>query len=286
MTMAVLSDHGAGSVNTSVLLIRPSRRWPRLNLAELWQYRELMWFLAWRNVKVRYKQTAIGALWAILQPLLTMIVFSVFFGRLAGLPSDGVPYPVFAYCALLPWQLFANSLNEAANSVVADERLVTKVYFPRLVIPISAVSASVIDFLVATSLLGGMMAWYDIALTARAAAVPLFVVMALGAALGVGLWLSALNVQFRDVRYTLPFITQFWLFVSPVVYSSSLVPGAWRWLYGINPLAGVIEGFRWALLGTPVSASLVGVSCVVIAGMVLTGLYYFRRMERSFADIL
>lgn len=286
MTMAVLNDHGAGSVNTSVVLIRPSSRWPRLNLAELWRYHELMWFLAWRNVKVRYKQTAIGALWAILQPLLAMVVFSVFFGRLAGLPSDGVPYPLFVYCALLPWQLFANSLNEAAASVVADERLVTKVYFPRLVIPISAVSASLVDFLVAGSLLVAMLAWYDIGLNVRVAAVPLFVVMALGAALGVGLWLSALNVQFRDVRYTLPFVTQFWLFASPVAYSSSLVPDAWRWLYGVNPLAGVIEGFRWALLGTPMSLSLVAVSWAVIAGMVLTGLYYFRRMERSFADVL
>jgi lipopolysaccharide transport system permease protein len=215
-----------------------------------------------------------------------MIVFSVFFGRLAGLPSDGVPYPLFVYCALLPWQLFANSLNEAASSVVADERLVTKVYFPRLVIPISAVSASIVDFLVSALLLVGMLAWYGIGLGVRVAAVPLFLVMALGAALGVGLWLSALNVQFRDVRYTLPFLTQFWLFASPVAYSSSLVPEAWRWLYGVNPLAGVIEGFRWTLLGTPVSATLILVSWVVIAALLLTGLFYFRRMERSFADVL
>lgn len=270
----------------TITLIRPSTRWPRLHLDELWAYRELIWFLAWRNVKVRYKQTAIGALWAVLQPLMAMVVFSVFFGRLAKLPSDGVPYPIFAYCALLPWQLFANSLNEAASSVVADERLVTKVYFPRLVIPISAVSASIVDFLVSASLLGGLIAWYHIGLTMRAAAVPLFAIMGLGAALGVGLWLSALNVQFRDVRHTLPFVTQFWLFASPVAYSSRLVPEPWRWLYGVNPLAGVIEGFRWALLGTPISVPLVAVSWVVIVGMVLTGLYYFRRMERSFADLL
>lgn len=269
------------------LLIRPSRGWAALDLADLWQYRELIYFLTWRDIKVRYKQTVLGGAWAILQPFLTMVVFSVFFGRLAGIPSDGLPYPIFAYCALLPWQLFAHALTESSNSLVANERLITKVYFPRLVVPISAVLAGLLDFLVAFVVLIGMMMYYHIRPTAAVWTVPLFLLLAVGAALGVGLWLSALNVQYRDVRYTIPFLTQFWLFLTPVAYPSTLVPVSWRALYGLNPMAGVVEGFRWALLGkTEGPGALLAVSVAITIVMLVGGLYYFRRMERTFADVV
>jgi len=269
------------------LLIRPSRGWAALDLADLWQYRELIYFLTWRDIKVRYKQTVLGGAWAILQPFLTMVVFSVFFGRLAGIPSDGLPYPIFAYCALLPWQLFAHALTESSNSLVANERLITKVYFPRLVVPISAVLAGLLDFLVAFVVLIGMMMYYHIRPTAAVWTVPLFLLLAVGAALGVGLWLSALNVQYRDVRYTIPFLTQFWLFLTPVAYPSTLVPVSWRALYGLNPMAGVVEGFRWALLGkTEGPGALLAVSVAITIVMLVGGLYYFRRMEKTFADVV
>ena len=269
------------------LLIRPSRGWAALDLADLWQYRELIYFLTWRDIKVRYKQTVLGGAWAILQPFLTMVVFSVFFGRLAGIPSDGLPYPIFAYCALLPWQLFAHALTESSNSLVANERLITKVYFPRLVVPISAVLAGLLDFLVAFVVLIGMMMYYHIRPTAAVWTVPLFLLLAVGAALGVGLWLSALNVQYRDVRYTIPFLTQFWLFLTPVAYPSTLVPVSWRALYGLNPMAGVVEGFRWALLGkTEGPGALLAVSVAITIVILVGGLYYFRRMEKTFADVV
>ena len=269
------------------LLIRPSRGWAALDLADLWQYRELIYFLTWRDIKVRYKQTVLGGAWAILQPFLTMVVFSVFFGRLAGIPSDGLPYPIFAYCALLPWQLFAHALTESSNSLVANERLITKVYFPRLVVPISAVLAGLLDFLVAFVVLIGMMMYYHIRPTAAVWTVPLFLLLAVGAALGVGLWLSALNVQYRDVRYTIPFLTQFWLFLTPVAYPSTLVPVSWRALYGLNPMAGVVEGFRWALLGKAEGpGALLAVSVAITIVILVGGLYYFRRMERTFADVV
>jgi len=269
------------------LLIRPSRGWAALDLADLWQYRELIYFLTWRDIKVRYKQTVLGGAWAILQPFLTMVVFSVFFGRLAGIPSDGLPYPIFAYCALLPWQLFAHALTESSNSLVANERLITKVYFPRLVVPISAVLAGLLDFLVAFVVLIGMMMYYHIRPTAAVWTVPLFLLLAVGAALGVGLWLSALNVQYRDVRYTIPFLTQFWLFLTPVAYPSTLVPVSWRALYGLNPMAGVVEGFRWALLGkTEGPGALLAVSVAITIVILIGGLYYFRRMEKTFADVV
>ena len=269
------------------LLIRPSRGWAALDLADLWQYRELIYFLTWRDIKVRYKQTVLGGAWAILQPFLTMVVFSVFFGRLAGIPSDGLPYPIFAYCALLPWQLFAHALTESSNSLVANERLITKVYFPRLVVPISAVLAGLLDFLVAFVVLIGMMMYYQIRPTAAVWTVPLFLLLAVGAALGVGLWLSALNVQYRDVRYTIPFLTQFWLFLTPVAYPSTLVPVSWRALYGLNPMAGVVEGFRWALLGkTEGPGALLAVSVAITIVILVGGLYYFRRMEKTFADVV
>lgn len=269
------------------LLIRPSRGWAALELADLWQYRELIYFLTWRDIKVRYKQTALGAAWAIIQPFFTMVVFSIFFGRLAGIPSDGLPYPIFAYCALLPWQLFAHALTESSNSLVANERLITKVYFPRLVIPISAVLAGLLDFLVAFVVLIGMMMYYHIQPTAAVWTVPLFLLLAVGAALGVGLWLSALNVQYRDVRYTIPFLTQFWLFLTPVAYPSTLVPVSWRALYGLNPMAGVVEGFRWALLGkTEGPGALLAVSVTIVVLVLVGGLYYFQRMENTFADVV
>lgn len=270
-----------------LVVIRPSRGWVSLGLRDLWEYRELLYFLVWRDVKVRYKQTALGAAWAILQPFLTMVVFSVFFGNLARVPSDGIPYPVFAYTALLPWQLFAYALTESGNSLVASQQLITKVYFPRLVIPISAVLAGLVDFCIAFVVLLGMMLYYGIVPTAAALTLPLFLLLAVMTALAVGLWLSALNVQYRDVRYTIPFLTQFWLFATPVAYPSSLVPAWIRPLYGLNPMAGVVEGFRWALLGKSGGVGpLVFVSALVVGLLLVGGLVYFRHMEKTFADVV
>ena len=267
--------------------IRPARGWSNLELGEVWQYRELLLFLIWRDIKVRYKQTALGAAWAILQPVFSMVVFSLFFGRLAKVPSDGIPYPVFAYCALLPWQLFAYALTESSNSVVANERLITKVYFPRLVIPVAGVLAGLVDFAIAFSVLIILLLSYGIHPTWTVATLPLFVLLAILTALAVGLWLSALNVQYRDVRYTVGFLTQLWLFLSPVAYPSSLVPERWRPLYGLNPMAGVVEGFRWALLGkTPAPGAMLAVSVLVVILLLAGGLFYFRRMENSFADVI
>lgn len=269
-----------------VLIIRPSRGWLKLNLRDLWEYRELLYFLVWRDVKVRYKQTALGAAWAVLQPVLTMVVFSIFFGRLAKVPSDGVPYPVFAYAALLPWQLFAYALTESANSLVGSQHLIKKVYFPRLVVPISSVLAGLVDFGISFFVLLGLMVYYGILPTGAVALLPLFVLLALATALAVGLWLSALNVQFRDVRYTIPFLTQFWMFATPVAYPSSLVPARWRPLLGLNPMAGVVDGLRWALLGQHVAPGpLVWVSIGAVVLLLLGGLMYFRRMEATFADV-
>jgi lipopolysaccharide transport system permease protein len=269
------------------IIIRPSRGWIPLRLGSLWEYRELLYFLVWRDIKVRYKQTVLGAAWAIIQPFFTMVVFSIVFGRLAKLPSDGLPYPIFAYCGLLPWQLFSHALAESGNSVVASQSLITKVYFPRLVIPLAAVLGGLVDFVVAFSVLLGMMAYYRVSPTAAVFTLPLFILLALATALGVGLWLSALNVQFRDVRYTIPFLTQFWLFATPIAYSSSLIPQKWRLVYGLNPMAGVVEGFRWALLGTAnASGPMLLVSIAVVLVLLVGGLYYFRRMEKTFADVV
>ena len=271
----------------SPVIMRPSRGWVPLGLADVWEYRELFYFLIWRDIKVRYKQTVLGAAWAIIQPFFTMVVFSVFFGRLAKIPSDGLPYPLFAYCALLPWQLFAHALTESSNSLVASERLITKVYFPRLVIPLAAVLSGLMDFAIAFLVLLGMMAYYRIAPTTAVATLPLFILLAVATALGVGLWLSALNVQYRDVRHTIPFLTQFWLFATPIAYPASLVPEAWQALFGLNPMAGVVEGFRWALLGTAhAPGPLLAVSVVVVLALLVGGLYYFRRMEKTFADVV
>ncbi len=270
-----------------VVHIGPARSWASLNLAELVDYRELLYFLVWRDIKVRYKQTALGFLWALLQPLFMMLVFTLFFGRLGKLPSDGMPYAVFTLCALLPWQLFAHALSESSNSLVANERLISKVYFPRLLVPLAAVVGGLADFGVAFLLLLGVMAFYGLAPGIAIVALPLLVLFAIATAFSVGLWLSALNVQYRDVRYTLIFLTQLWMFATPVAYSSSLVPAAWRPLYGLNPMVGVVEGFRWALLNrsTPPGAELF-VSIAAVAALLVSGLYYFRRVERTFADVI
>lgn len=273
--------------NATVTVIQPSRGWSALNLRDLWRYRELLYFLTWRDIKVRYKQTVLGAAWAVIQPFFTMVVFSIFFGGLAKVPSDGVPYPIFSYVALLPWQLFANSLQKAGNSLVGSQNLITKVYFPRLVIPISAVLSGLVDFAIAFLVLIGMMFYYGIPLRWTVLTLPLFILLALAASLAVGLWFSALNVKYRDVGYVIPFLTQFWLFLTPVAYPSSLVPEAIRPFYGLNPMAGVVEGFRWALLGTTGGAgALMAVSVIVVLVLLIGGFYYFRRFERTFADIV
>jgi lipopolysaccharide transport system permease protein len=273
--------------NYTHTVIEPPKGWAPLELGELWKFRELLFFLTWRDIKVRYKQTALGAAWAILQPVLTMIVFSIVFGGLAKLPSEGIPYPIFTFTALLPWQLFAFALTQSSNSLVGSQNLISKVYFPRLVVPFSSVLAGVLDFAIAFVVLVGMMAFYGIHLTPAILLLPLFLLLALISALAVGLWLSALNVQYRDIRYVVPFLTQFWMYATPIAYSSSLIPEKWRWLYSLNPMTGVVEGFRWAILG---KSSLDVVSLSISAGMVVVlfigGLYYFKRMEAGFADII
>jgi len=275
------------SFSSPAILIRPISGWVALNLRDLWEYRELLYFLVWRDLKVRYKQTVLGVAWVVIQPVFITLVFSVFFGRLVGVPSDGIPYPVFAFCGLLPWQLFAYAVTNASNSLVANDRLITKVYFPRLVIPLSAVLSGLVDFIFAFAVLLAMMAYYGIFPTLALWTLPGFLLMAMASAVGVGLWLSAFNVEYRDVRYTLPFITQLWFFISPVAYPTSLVPEKWRFLYGLNPMTGVVEGFRWALLGTSQSpGAWLGVSVVVTIALLIGGLYYFRRMEKNFADVV
>jgi lipopolysaccharide transport system permease protein len=279
------AEYQAGQ--TQPILIEPPRRWEALELREVLKYHELLCFLAWRDVKVRYKQTAIGAAWAILQPLLTMVVFSVIFGGLLNVPSDGVPYPVFSYAALLPWNFFAGALTRSGNSLIADANLVSKVYFPRLLLPLSSVMSSVLDFAVAFVILLLMMLFYHIVPGVALLTLPLFVVLALMTALACGVWLSAVNSKYRDVTYAIPFLTQFWLFVTPVAYPSTIIPEPWRAFYGLNPMAGVVEGFRWALLGHGHLAwDLVFISVLVVLALLISGLFYFRRMEHEFADVI
>jgi len=279
-------SHAPVGMSEDVFEIRPSRGWVPLHLRDLWTYRELLYFLTWRDVKVRYKQTALGAAWAILQPFLIMVVFSVFFGRLLNVKSEGVPYPVFAYTALVPWQLFANSVTQSGGSLVSNQQLLTKVYFPRLLIPISATLGNLVDFAFAFAVLIGLMLYYGIVPTAAVLLTPLLVLLAVVTALGVALWLSALNVKYRDIRYVIPFLIQLWLFASPVAYSSSIVPASWRPVYDLNPMAGVVEGFRWALLGTGHLDPMFGVSALVALTLLVSGLVYFRRTERTFADVV
>ena len=269
-------------------LVIEAGRAERQYWSDLWRYRELFYFLAWRDILVRYKQTAIGVAWAVLRPLLTMIVFTVVFGGLANLPSDGVPYPVLVCAAILPWQLFANALSESSASLVTNAGLVSKVYFPRLIIPASAMVTSLVDFAVSAVLLVALMAWYGIHPGWRIVTLPLFVIMAIAAAFGVGLWFTALNVKYRDFRYVIPFVVTFGLYVSPVGFSSTLVPDEWRLVYSANPMVGVIDGFRWSLLGggVPLHWPGLALSLAVIAAALASGIRYFRSTERSFADVI
>lgn len=276
---------GEGSPGWTLVRPRPVGWLATRALSEVWRYRELLYFLAWRDVKVRYKQTALGVAWAILQPLFMMLTFSIFFGRLAGIPSDGVPYPLFALAGLLPWQFFSYALTESSNSVVANQRLVTKVYFPRLVIPLASVLSGLVDFAVSLVLLLLVMLLFGYLPAVTAPLALPFVLLGMLTALGVGLWLAALNVRYRDVRYTLPFLTQIWMLATPLAYPSSLVPEQWRPLLGLNPMAGVVEGFRWALLGSSSAPGpLVGVSALVACALLVSGVWYFRHAERTFAD--
>jgi lipopolysaccharide transport system permease protein len=278
---------------TEVTRIRPSRGWRAIDLRELWRYRELLWFMTLRDIKLRYKQTALGVAWAVLQPLFTMGVFAVFFGKLGKLPSDGKPYALFVLAALIPWQLFAYALTQSSNSLVAEQRLITKVYFPRLIVPVASVLSGLVDFLVAFALLlvmmvaGPLLGWARVVPTSTVLTLPAFVLFAVLAALAFGLWLSALNVQYRDIRYTIPFLTQFWMFLTPVAYPASLVPPRYRLLYGLNPMSGVVEGFRWALLGTDAPDwGLMAVSAGMVVVLLVLGVLYFRRMEKTFADVV
>ena len=274
-------------MSTFVRHIRPSKGWSTLKLRELWEYRELVLFLIWRDIKVRYKQTILGASWAIIQPFLTMVVFSLFFGKLGKMPSDNLPYPIFAYAALVPWTFFANGLAFSSQSMVASANLVKKVYFPRISIPISSVLSGAVDFGLAFSVLLGMMAYYGLAPTVHVLWLPLLLLLALTAALGVGLWMAALNVLYRDVRYIVPFLVQLWMFATPIVYPSNLLPKFWRPFYALNPMVGVIEGFRWALLGTDTAPGMMILpSSLVAITMLVSGVIYFRRMERHFADVV
>jgi lipopolysaccharide transport system permease protein len=271
----------------SLSIYEPTHGWLSLRLDELWHYRELLYFLTWRDIKIRYKQTALGVAWAVLQPLITMVIFSIIFGQFAKLPSDGIPYPVFSYVALLPWGLFSGALQRAGTSLVANANLITKVYFPRLVIPMSAVAAGLVDFVISFVVLLGLMLYYRISPTWMILTIPFFVLLAILTALAVSLWLSALNVKYRDVQYMIPFLIQAWMYASPVAYSADLVPtGPWRILYGLNPLAGVIQGFRWALLGGNPPDELMAVSVAIVLLLLVSGFYYFRRMERTFADVV
>ena len=259
--------------------------WPKFR--ELWEYRELLFFFVWRDIKVRYKQTILGALWAIIQPFFTMVVFSLFFGRLANVPSDGLPYPLFSYAALVPWTFFASALTQASNSLVMSANMVKKIYFPRLTLPVATVLAGVVDFALAFMVLLVMMLFYGMTPTINVLWLPLFLLLALVTSLGVSLWLSAMNVQFRDVHYTIPFLTQAWLFITPIAYPSSLLSEPWRTLYGLNPMAGVVEGFRWALLGSDTAPGpMMIVSAAVALALFVSGAFYFRRMEQGFADVL
>jgi len=269
------------------LRIEPTNGWISLRLMDLWEYRELLGIFVWRDLKVRYRQTVIGVLWAVIQPLLTMVIFSIFFGKLAKVPSDEIPYPIFSYAALVPWTFFANTINQASNSLVNSADMIKKIYFPRITMPIAAMLAGFVDFVLAFVILLGMMLYYGILPTINLLWFPVFIILAMATSLGVSFWLSALNVQFRDVRYMIPFITQAWLFATPVAYPSSLLTEPWRTLYGLNPMVGVVEGFRWALLGTDTAPGpMIIVSFIVSFGLLFSGIYYFRRTERIFADVI
>lgn len=269
-----------------LVTIRPSRRWVALDLKELWAYRELLYFLTWRDVKVRYKQAVLGIAWAVIQPVATMVIFTVFFGKLAKMPSDGIPYPIFSYAALLPWMFFLNAVTNSSNSLIGSANLITKVYFPRLIIPGAAVVAALVDLGIASGVFVGLFGYYRYSLTWNVLLFPVLVVLTVLLALGVGLWTSALNVKYRDVRYALPFVLQLWMFATPVIYPSSLMPERWRWVLAVNPLTGIIEGFRASLLGRPVMWGALGYSAVITVLVLVYAAFYFRRTERQFADIV
>ena len=276
----------AQEATVPTLIIRPPRKWVPVDLHELWAYRELIGAFTMRDVKLRYKQTGLGIAWAVLQPLLTMVIFTIFFGGLAKIPSDGVPYPLFVLSALLPWTLFAEGLTRSTTTMVTNSNIMTKVYFPRLIMPLSSVISPLVDFAVSFIILLAMMVYYGFAPTLNIVFLPLFLLLALATSLGVGLWLSALNVKYRDFQYTVPFLIQIWMFASPVVYASSLVPESLRVWYGLNPMAGVIEGFRWAILGSGAPSAMVLVSVGMVLVILVSGMFYFRRMEQYYADIV
>jgi lipopolysaccharide transport system permease protein len=281
------SEKGTDSLNLPVYDIAPSSPWRLMNLRELWAYRELVFFLTWRDIKVRYKQTAIGVLWVVLQPVTMMIVFTLIFGRLAGVSSPEVPYPLFAFSALLPWQLFSRAITDSTNSLVTDQRLISRVYFPRIIVPIASVLAAAVDFLVSGSILFFLILGYGVPFRMELAWTPILALLVMLASLGVGFWLSALNIEYRDVAYTLPFLNQFLFFITPVVYPASLIPEKWRALYGLNPMAGCVEAFRWALLGVGEKpGAMLAVSGAASVVIFLTGMIWFRRRERAFADVI
>ncbi len=287
--LALHVDHSkASGEDEFTTLIEPTRGWAPLKLGQLWRYRELLYFLAWRDIKVRYKQTALGATWAIIQPVMTMVIFTVVFSRIAKVPSEGVPYPVFAFCGLVPWTFFAYALTQASNSLVGSANLISKVYFPRLVVPIAASLAGLLDFGIAFMVLLVLMLFFHVLPAVAIVTLPFFVLLALAAALAVGIWLSALNVQYRDVRYTVPFLTQIWLYATPIAYSASGVHNtALHALFALNPMTGVVEGFRWALLGTrELDALSLSISTGITVVALVGGLFYFRRMEQRFADVV
>jgi len=288
-----MSLHSLPADEPSIVRIVPTGGWTSLRLKEVWTYRELLYFLIWRDVKVRYKQTVLGAVWAILQPLMTMLVFTIFFGRLAKIGSDGLPYPIFSYAGLLPWTFFAQGLSQSSASLVSSSNLIKKIYFPRLVIPISAVLGGLVDFAIAFVVLIGMMVYYGIRPSAAIAFLPILLLLVIATTLGAGMWLSSLNVEYRDVRYVVPFFVQLWLFVTPVIYPSSRVIvklhelGLPSWIYGLNPMVSAVEGFRWALLGTGWQpGSVLVASCAVTILLLISGAFYLRRMERTFADVV
>jgi lipopolysaccharide transport system permease protein len=275
-----------GDTPVPTIVIRPAKKWVPLNFSEIWHYRELLYFFVWRDLKVRYKQTALGFAWAIIQPLFLMVVFTLFFGNLANVPSDGIPYPLFSFAALIPWTLFAEGLTRSTTSMVSNANIMTKVYFPRLIMPMSGILSPLVDFAIAFIILIIMMAYYGFVPTIAIVFLPAFIFLALMTSLAVGLWLSALNVKYRDFQYTIPFLIQIWLFASPVVYPASMVPPPWQFIYALNPMVGVIEGFRWALLGTNPPGAMVLVSVGMVVLLLIGGLFSFKRMEQYFADVV
>jgi lipopolysaccharide transport system permease protein len=271
---------------TPATRIEPSRGWGALKLLEIWKRRELLYLFVWRDLTVRYKQTLLGAAWALVQPVVTMLIFSVVFGSLAGMPSDGLPYPIFTFAALLPWYYFASSLTRVTGSVVAEAHLISKIYFPRLIVPLSGVASGLVDFAISFCVLLAMMVWFGLFPTWRVLALPAFLLLVAATALGVGLWLSALNVRYRDIGHVMPFVIQCWFFASPVIYPVTMVPEKWRLLYSLNPIVGVLEGFRWALLGkAPPDISILGISAAAVVTLLVGGAFYFKRVERTFADL-